>query len=117
MTEYSYHVAIVVTDNKRQAAGGRIADWSGDPEGASPLSVPLSTDGSEPATHWGCQVPVKTSVVESGALAALTNSTGAQTVIVRSGVGTPDETDHGNFWAWAGGIGLQRVWSDDQAAP
>jgi len=116
-TEYSYHVAIVVEDSNRRSAGGRVADWSGDPDGAQPFSVPLSADGSTPATHWGCQVPVKTSVVESNALTALTQSTGAQTYIVRSGVGTPDEMEHGNFWTWTAGIGLQPAWPDDQVAP
>lgn len=112
MTEYQYHVAIIVADDKRQPAGGRIVDWSGDPEGAQPLSVPLSSDGSEPATHWGCQVPVKTSVVEANALTALTTSTGAETLIVRSGVGTGDEQEHGDFWTFAASLNLQAAWSE-----
>lgn len=61
MTAHIYRIALIVPDAQREAAN-RIAEAMG--WGAGCYSVPLSTDGAEPATHWGLSTSATQSFVD-----------------------------------------------------
>jgi hypothetical protein len=52
---YDYSAVLVVSADN-QAIGNQLAEALG--HGPNNYSVPLSSDGSEPATHYGCRAQV-----------------------------------------------------------
>jgi hypothetical protein len=58
---YDYSAVLIVSDADRNI-GNQLAEALG--YGPNNYSVPLSADGSEPATHWGCRAQVNEVFVE-----------------------------------------------------
>lgn len=56
MTEWFYSVVLLVPQ-QWQSSGNQLAEAMG--HGPNNFSVPLSADGNEPATHYGCRSQAK----------------------------------------------------------
>lgn len=51
---YIYRMYIIVSDAEREAANAGAVQVTNNPADAYTYSMPLSSTGSAPATHWGC---------------------------------------------------------------
>lgn len=118
MTDFIYRIAIIVPDADVDEARALAAEvgW-----GEGCYSVPLSTDGAEPATHWGLSTAgtQRTVDVLNGAemegvdperLAAVVGS-------LEWASGSADTNARQQFDTLAGSLGVQQVQAEAGNAP
>jgi len=112
---YDYSAVLVVSADN-QAIGNQLAEALG--HGPNNYSVPLSADGSEPATHFGCRAQVNdvfVAMVQSasqGELPEIDGLTPEQVATAFSAMQIdiqPAGDGYQHFVSYADLLGLQRI--------